>query len=281
MYDYISLRVDSTPCNEDITDLIAASLGEIGFESFTPDGTGVTAFIRDEEFDMKRVEDALSNFPIPATFKMREEFIKGEDWNEEWEKNYFQPIVIGDRCVVHSTFHTEVPRAEYEIIVDPKMAFGTGHHSTTSNMMKFILETDLEGKNVIDMGTGTGILAILSCMRGASSVAGIEIDPYAWENAIENVRLNGVEAEMICGDAKKLEGMKPADILLANINRNIIISDIDKYSDALKEGGEMLLSGFYNEDIEIIMKEAEKYNLHLKGIKEDNNWVALRLVKSN
>ncbi|MDE6008679.1 MAG: 50S ribosomal protein L11 methyltransferase, partial [Muribaculaceae bacterium] len=116
---------------------------------------------------------------------------------------------------------------------------------------------------------------------GASSVAGIEIDPYAWENAVENVRLNGVEAEMICGDAKKLEEMKPADILLANINRNIIISDIDKYSVALKEGGEMLLSGFYNEDIEIIMKEAEKYNLHLQGIKEDNNWVALRLVKSN
>ena len=160
------------------------------------------------------------------------------------------------------------------------MAFGTGHHSTTSLMMQAILETDLEGKTVIDMGTGTGILAILCKMRGAGSVIGIEIDPGAFENAVENGALNNAEVNFILGDASKLEGLPDADFFMANINRNIITADIASYSAHLKPGGEMILSGFYEEDIDIITREAEKYSLKPVKTATDNRWAMVRLQKS-
>lgn len=282
MQDYISLRIIPTPFNEDIADLVAASLGEVGFESFTTDENGVTAYIKDEIYDIEVAKGALEDFPIPTVFQFEEGFVKGEDWNEEWEKNYFKPIVVGDRCVVHSSFHTDIPKAEYDIVVDPKMAFGTGHHSTTANMMTLILESDFKDKSVIDMGTGTGILAILAAMKGAKPVIGIEIDPYAWENAVENVKLNGVEAEMICGDASVLAGMEAADYFFANINRNVITSDIGSYAKALKPGGVMFLSGFYKEvDVAIIEKAAAEEGLRLEKVIENGGWAAIRLVKSN
>ena len=195
-------------------------------------------------------------------------------------KHYFQPIVVDDKCVVHSSFHKDVPSAEYDIVIDPKMAFGTGHHSTTSNMMRHILSSDMEGKSVIDMGTGTGILAILCKMKGADNVTGIEIDPFAWENAVENAALNNVKVNMLCGDAGLLAGLDQADYFLANINRNVITSDIESYASCLKQGGIMLLSGFYRSDIPIVEKAANEYGLFLESEKEDNDWVALRFKKS-
>ena len=252
MNDYISVRVDATPCSEDITDLAAAFLADAGFESFEPD----------------------------ADFKITSEFIKGEDWNAEWEKNYFKPIVIGDKVAVHSTFHTDVPQAEYDIVIDPKMAFGTGHHDTTSQMMRLILELPLEGKDVIDMGTGTGILAILAKKRGANSVTGIEIDEPAYLNAVEHAALNGVSLNLVHGDASALETLEPADFLFANINRNIILADIDKYSQALKSAAEVLLSGFYEQDVEMIEAECQKYGLkEAERLVSDSGWTALRLTK--
>lgn len=279
MQDYISLRVDADPCNETITDLVAAFLCDIGFESFSPDETGVTAFIKDNLYDENAVKEALSDFPVECRFSFSAEKVEGEDWNEEWEKNYFQPIIVDGECVVHSSFHKDVPSARYDIVVDPKMAFGTGHHSTTLNMMRHILATDMAGKSVIDMGTGTGILAILCKMKGAGSVVGIEIDPFAWENAVENARLNDTEIEFICGDASSLAKTEPADIFLANINRNVITSDIGAYASRLKSGGTMYLSGFYTEDVAVVEKAAAPYGLVVEGMLEDKNWVALRLVK--
>lgn len=281
MQDYISLRIDATPCNETITDLLAAFLGDIGFESFSPDSEGLTAFIRAEDFDRDKVDETLGDFPMETSMRISEEFVKGRDWNEEWEKNYFKPIVVGDECVVHSSFHKDVPRARYDIVIDPKMAFGTGHHSTTSQMMRHILDTDMDGASVIDMGTGTGILAILCAMKGAAKVTGIEIDPFAWENAVENVRLNGVNAEMICGDATLLSNLGKCDILLANINRNIITSDIASYAGALKKGGLMFLSGFYDKDIPVVCESAERHGLSMTGKLVDNDWAAIRLVKTD
>lgn len=279
MQDYISLRVDATPCNETITDLIAAFLGEVGFESFSPDEKGVTAYIQDHLYNKDSAEEALSGFPIDTAFTISEEKVEGQDWNEEWEKHYFQPIVVDDQCAVHSSFHKDVPEAKYDIVIDPKMAFGTGHHATTSNMMRFILDSDMEGKSVIDMGTGTGILAILCKMKGAGKVTGIEIDPFAWENAVENARLNGADVEMLCGDAGKLEQIEEADFFLANINRNVITSDIKAYAEALKEGGTMYLSGFYKADIPIIESAAKAHGLRKESYKEDNDWVAVKLIK--
>lgn len=281
MNDYISVRVDATPCSEDITDLAAAFLADAGFESFEPDAEGLTAYIRATNDDACGIaREALEDFPIPADFKITSEFIKGEDWNAEWEKNYFKPIVIGDKVAVHSTFHTDVPQAEYDIVIDPKMAFGTGHHDTTSQMMRLILELPLEGKDVIDMGTGTGILAILAKKRGAHSVIGIEIDEPAYLNAVEHAALNGVSLNLVHGDASALETLEPADFLFANINRNIILADIDRYSQALKSAAEVLLSGFYEQDVEMIEAECQKYGLkEAERLVSDSGWTALRLTK--
>lgn len=281
MNDYYSVRIDADPCTNDITDLAAAFLADAGFESFEPDETGLTAYINvtsGNGADIAR--EALSDFPLDVNFSITQTIVEGEDWNEEWEKHYFKPIVISDRCVIHSSFHKDVLTAEYDIVIDPKMAFGTGHHDTTSQMVTLILSSDFTGKSVIDMGTGTGILGILAAMRGAKAVCGIEIDPGAYENAIENVSLNEVAMSLINGDASALDNLEAADFLFANINRNIILGDIDRYAARLKPGGEMMLSGFYEEDIPLILEEAAKYGLTEKERLVSNRWTALRLHKA-
>lgn len=281
MNDYYSVRIDATPCNIDITDLAASFLADAGFESFEPDETGLTAYIRTNIGNEDSARDALADFPIPVEFAFSQTFIEGEDWNAEWEKNYFQPIVVGDKCVVHSTFHKDVPQAKYDIVIDPRMAFGTGHHDTTSQMMQLILCLPLEGRSVIDMGTGTGILAILAKMRGARNVAGIEIDEPAYLNAIDHTALNNVDIQIIHGDASALETLEPADYLFANINRNIILDDIDRYAAKVKEGGRMLLSGFYEADVEMLKEAAAKYGFtELRRLVSEASWTALELQKN-
>lgn len=281
MNDYYKLRVDASPCSADITDLAAAFLADAGFESFEPDSNGLTAYISVACGDaLKLAEEALSDFPMQTCFSISSELVVGEDWNEEWEKNYFKPIVIGGDCVIHSSFHKDVPEARYDILIDPKMAFGTGHHDTTSNMVRYILESDFKGKSVIDMGTGTGILGILAAMRGAAAVTGIEIDLPAYENALENVALNGVSMSLIHGDASALEGLDEADFLFANINRNIILQDIKAYASKLKQGGTMLLSGFYEDDNPLILEAGADCGLVEVSRKvSPASWTALRLVK--
>ncbi len=180
MNDYYSLRADILPCNEDMTDYYAALLAEIGYESFVPDQAGLVAYIKAEEFSEDKLDDIVKEWPFDSTIHTKAEFIEGRDWNSEWEKNYFKPIVIDDKCVIHSSFHTDIPNCEYDIVIDPKMAFGTGHHATTSLIINRLLNIKLDGKVVIDMGTGTGILAILAAMRGASEIYGVEIDQFVF-----------------------------------------------------------------------------------------------------
>ncbi len=278
MTDYQQIRLDITPCDENITDLFAAFLADCGYESFVPDETGLTAYINSTLFNKEDVESIIADFPMEVDAKLTVDFIEGKDWNEEWEKNYFQPIVIADQCVIHSTFHKDVPNAKYDIVIDPKMAFGTGHHSTTSLILQTLLETDMKGKSVIDMGTGTGILAILSAMLGAEKVTGIEIDPGAYENALEHVELNNVNVDVLLGDATRLNELQPADIFIANINRNIILADISSYRKNLKPGGIMLLSGFYESDIAMIERAANALGLEVVSYKEDKDWVAVKLI---
>lgn len=278
MTDYQQIRIDLTPCDETMTDLMAAFLADCGYESFVPDEKGLTAYINASLFDKSEVESIIEDFPIPTNAVLTIEFIEGKDWNEEWEKNYFQPIVIADQCVIHSTFHKDVPTAKYDIVIDPKMAFGTGHHSTTSLILQTLLELSMPGKTVIDMGTGTGILAILCKMLGAEDVVGIEIDPGAYENALEHVALNNVDVKVLLGDARRLEEVEPVDLFIANINRNIILADIASYRKKLKKGGIMILSGFYNADIPMIEKVANDLNLFVDSYKEDKDWVALKLI---
>ena len=282
MNDYREVRVTPTPCNETVTDILADALCGIGYESFVPDNEGVTAYIKDEEFSQENLNDVLSFFPLPGvTFSFTETMVEGRDWNREWEKNYFQPIVVDNRCVIHSSFHHDFPQCEYDIVIDPKMAFGTGHHSTTSLIIRQLLSRDLNGKAVTDMGTGTGILAILAAMRGASPVTAIEIDPMAQVNAVENVSLNHhPEINVLLGDASLLADAPKADLFLANINRNIIMGDLSRYAEAMKPGATLLLSGFYTEDVDVIMPLAESLGFTKQGVTSDNNWACLELRMS-
>lgn len=279
--NYYKVRFECNPCTEDITDLLAAFLADLGYESFEPDSSGLTAYVQASDFSEDAVDVMLEEFPMETEVGFTSEFVESQNWNEEWEKHYFQPIVIAGECVVHSSFHKDVPEAKYDILIDPKMAFGTGHHATTSQMIRFLLDIkDIYGKAVIDMGTGTGILAILCKMRGAGSVYGIEIDPGAFENAVENATLNSQPIDVICGDASSLADLEPADIFLANINRNVITSDIGRYADKIKSGGILLLSGFYTSDIPVVMSAAEPLGFTLdKATEEGDHWASLRLIK--
>lgn len=282
MNNYSELRINFNPCSADITDVMAALLADEGYESFLPDQSGLTAYIRAEQFDTNTVEAAIASMPFQTQVEYNVQTIEGQDWNHEWEKNYFKPIVVGKRCVIHSSFHTDVPAAEYDIVIDPKMAFGTGHHATTSQVISALLDLDLCNKTVIDMGSGTGILAILAAMRGALKVAAVEIDTPAWENALENLKLNNVETAvtMLNGDAALLSELPKADVFLANINRNIITADLNRYVAACNKGATMLLSGFYEQDIPIIMEVARGLGLTEVSHSTQNDWVCLKLKLS-
>lgn len=280
MNDYREVRIDVSPCSEVATDLLAALLCEKGYESFVPDETGLTAYIREELFDSDALDYVKEAFPLAGIeLTFGSEFIEGRDWNHEWEKNYFKPIVIGEnKCVIHSSFHTGFPKCEYNIVIDPKMAFGTGHHSTTSLIVARLLEMDIEGKSILDMGTGTGILAILAAMRGARQVTAIEIDPAAHMNAIENVAANGhPEIDVLLGDASLLAGLNKFDIMLSNINRNIILGDIDRYATVLHKGSRLLLSGFYETDVPMLTEKAAHYGLEARSKQVLNDWCCLEL----
>lgn len=280
MNDYIEVRFDVEPCDATSTDVLAAMLCDVEFESFVPDESGLTAYVKRELYNEAAIADIVTSFPLQAQIKWRAEVIEGQDWNSEWEKNYFQPIVVGDKCVIHSSFHTDIPKVEYDIVIDPKMAFGTGHHATTSLIIRQLLEMSLDGLSVMDMGTGTGILAILSAMRGAEKVSAIEIDEFAYVNAVDNVKINGEpQINVMLGDASLLANEEPVDVFIANINRNIITADIAEYAKTLKSGGIMLLSGFYEEDVEVIMSQARLHSLDYQSHTVQDRWTCLRLVK--
>ena len=280
MNDYTEVRIDMSPCNETMTDVMAALLCEHGYESFVPDENGMTAYIKLEDFDKKVLDEVTAELPFDTSVTVKCETVEGRDWNQEWEKNYFKPITVDGKCVIHSSFHTDIPSMPYDIMIDPKMAFGTGHHQTTTLIILRLLELPLEGSSVIDMGTGTGILAILAAMRGAGPVTAIEIDEFAHVNAVENVSLNRhPEINVVLGDASALAGVEPVDLFLANINRNIIVGDLQVYASRLKEGGTMLLSGFYEDDIAIVLDEARKHGLEYVGHTVLERWSCLELKK--
>ncbi|MCF0204729.1 MAG: 50S ribosomal protein L11 methyltransferase [Muribaculaceae bacterium] len=278
--DYIELVFSAPDCSEDEMDVLSALLCEVGFESFVNVEDGLKAYIAAKDYAGIDVSAVVASFPFSGEIEWDENLIKGQDWNEEWEKNYFKPMVIADRCVIHSSFHTDYPTLEYEIIVDPKMAFGTGHHDTTNQMVEAILDCDLKGKKAVDVGTGTGILAMLASMRGADEVLAVEIDRDAYINAQENLEMNNVHnVRLVCGDASALPGNEDCHLLVANINRNIIIADLERYAKELRSGGQMFLSGFYDDDVPMIEEAAAKFRLLKTGQSSRNRWAILRLRK--
>ncbi|MCI9172861.1 50S ribosomal protein L11 methyltransferase [uncultured Duncaniella sp.] len=280
MNDYTEVRLGLDPCTEIHTDILAAMLAEKGYESFVPDATGLTAYIRKEEFNPDLLDEVIREFPMETVITSTHSVVEGQDWNAEWEKNYFKPIVIDDQCVIHSSFHKDIPECRYDIVIDPKMAFGTGHHATTTLILRRLLSMDLEGKKMVDMGTGTGILAIIADMRGAAHIDAVEIDEFAFENAKENLRLNHTSrVEPHLGDARVLATIRDVDIFVANINRNIITADLPAYADTLSTGASVILSGFYEEDIPVIMKVAEAMGLAYADHTVLDRWASLHLKK--
>ena len=278
MNDYTEVRLDLNPCTETHTDILAAMLAEAGYESFVPDSTGLTAYIRKEDFSPMALDHVIREFPMDTAISPSHSVVEGQDWNAEWEKNYFKPIVIDNLCAIHSSFHKDVPVCKYDILIDPKMAFGTGHHATTTLILRRLLAMDLSGRKVVDMGTGTGILSILADMRGAAKIDAVEIDEFAYENAKENVKLNNAShIALHHGDASTLATIRDIDLFIANINRNIITADLAAYADTLSPGASVVLSGFYEEDIPVIMKTAETLGLKYADHTVLDRWASLHL----
>jgi len=277
--NYLELKISLTPNTEINRDVISALLVEIGFESFVETETGLSAYVAEKSFSEEAVEDVLKNIPLPdIDIKYEIEFIKSRDWNEEWEKNFFQPIVIQNQVIIHSSFHKDIPPYPYDILIDPKMAFGTGHHSTTSMMVSFLLEQNLEDKSVLDMGCGTAVLAILAHKKGAKPVTAIDNDEWAYKNSLENIRINhasGIQVKL--GDASLL-GKERYDFIFANINRNILLNDIPAYVACMNLGASLFMSGFYKEDLALISDVCQQHSLKLAGYKEDNRWIAAGYV---
>ena len=277
--NYFEVRFFIEPFEEYISDVLTQELGELGFDSFASTEETLNAYIPETNFDELKLKALLDDFPFEANIDYKFSKIESKNWNEEWEKHYFEPIVIGNECVIHSSFHQNVPKAKYDIVIDPKMAFGTGHHETTSLVIAEILKMDLHDKTLLDMGCGTAVLAILASMRGVKNILAIDIDTWCTENSIENIAINKIEnVEVKLGGAELLSGLN-FDIVLANINRNILLADMECYAACLKSGGELYMSGFYREDIPIIEAEANRNGLKLTEFHEKNNWVVVRTIK--
>ncbi|MDT0691077.1 50S ribosomal protein L11 methyltransferase [Salegentibacter sp. F188] len=258
------------------SEILIAELGYLGFESFVENEDGITAYIPAEEFeeDLFAGVHILQSEEFQITYSREE--IERVNWNEEWEKN-FSSIIVGDICSVRAPFHSK-PDTDYDIVIEPKMSFGTGHHATTHMMIKLILENEWKNKSVLDMGCGTGVLAILAAMKGADKVDAIDIDNWCYLNTLENIQRNDCEhINVEEGGAELLEGKK-YDRILANINRNILLEDLPVYVKTLNRDGEIYLSGFYTEDLKVIEKACMDLGLSYMNHVERNNWVAVKFL---
>jgi len=277
--NYIELKCKLSPYSNDNAEILIAHLSNLGFESFSEEEPFVKAWIQEDLFNQE-IKPALKNiFIVDTKIDFEHHLIKEQNWNETWEKNYFEPILIADKCLIRSTFHKNTPKVKYEILIDPKMSFGTGHHETTSLMIEEILELDLQGKTILDMGCGTGILAILSAQKGAKAVCAIDIDKWSYKNTLENIQLNSIKNVHVEQGDKKIIGPKFFNIIYANINKNVLLEDIPEYAKHIHQGGKLLLSGFYTHDFHDINKVAIESGLQLINQREKNNWLMLHYFK--
>lgn len=278
---YFEVHFTVRPDTDVVRDVLSAVLAEIGFESFVATDGGLDAYVQQRFFDAAALDAALADFPM-ETEVISYEVVEAEDkdWNKEWENNFFTPIVIDGRCVIHSTFHHDVPAAAYDIIINPQMAFGTGHHATTAMMVEEILDLQLSGRSVLDMGCGTSVLAILASKRGADKLLAVDIDSWCVDNSRDNIRLNDVcNIEVAEGDAASLAGKGPFDVVLANINRNILLEDIPAYVAVMSPGAMLCMSGFYVEDVPFIRRAAEEHGLFYVHCREKDGWAMAAFSK--
>ncbi len=282
--DYTAINFNITPFSEEIADILIATMSSIGYEGFQYTDTGFTAYITCEQFEEERIQklEILQSLAVDYQIDWNFSVLQDRDWNLEWEKN-FTPIVVDNRILIRAGFHPTIPGIDYDIIIEPKMSFGTGHHPTTTLMLETLLDFSgqMKGKRVLDMGCGTGILSILAAKLGASTVTGIDIDEWSYRNARENIENNQLQNIQIkIGNAGLLEKEKEFDFILANINRNILLTDMPFYERCLKDGGILIMSGFYTQDLPSIRQKAAELGMTYGDQKMKQNWVAVSFTNT-
>ena len=270
---YIELAVTVSPL-EPFRDLFIAQLGAVGFESFSETEEGFAAYILKEDYIASAAVEQMQWDGV--TVSVKEQEIEQVNWNAEWERN-FNPIEVDGRVYIRAPFHAERAGFEYAMLIEPKMSFGTGHHQTTHMMIQWLLETPSNHADVLDMGCGTGILGILAGMRGAKSVHGIDVDTWCIENTLENAQRNGVAMTADLGGSEVLSGTY--DLILANINLNVLLADIAHYEKALRKGGSIFFSGFYEDNVPTLRAAAEALGLTFEGVKAREQWRSIKMVK--
>ena len=267
----------TVPSSDIQHDMLTTMLAEIGFDSFMDELHTLKAYCSAENRDDIAVDDLLSDPAFQGIQLLNVEEMPDKDWNELWEASY-QPVVVNERCRVRAPFHEPDPSFEFDLVIEPKMSFGTANHETTAQIIQLMLETDFQGKEVLDMGSGTAVLAILAKKLGATRTVAIDNDEWAYRNAFTNCELNGIsDIEIVLGDALAIQGQY--DVVLANINRNILLRDMHYYVDAMRTNAHIFFSGFYTEDLESIKTEAERLGLRYCRHLSRNNWVAAEFMK--
>lgn len=272
MKNFIGLQVN---CDEEKGELIIAELSLLAFDAFEENESGIFASCDQDAWDEADVKEIMEKYGVDYSF----ESIERVNWNSEWEKNY-DPVIVDDQCIVRATFHEPRPEFPYEIIITPKMSFGTGHHATTNQMLKYQINLDHSGKKVLDVGCGTGALAIMAHKRGATSLSAVDIDEWCVENSLENFALNNCEnVDLRLGGIDKIPSTEKFDIILANINKNVLLDQISDYSERMQSGSLLLLSGFYAWDIADIVAEGKKNQMTEISMSEFENWAMVVLKK--
>lgn len=268
----------TNPDNENLKDMFMELLGEIGFDSFMDTDDGFDAYCQEPLLNEEELNDIMQMEQFTNVKLLKKELIPDQDWNATWEASY-EPVIINEFCRIRAPFHKVEGSYKYDLIIEPKMSFGTAHHETTSQIIELMLQSDFSGLNLLDMGSGTGVLAILARKLGSAKTVAIDNDEWAYRNALDNIRLND-ENEIIVelGDASSLNN-RQFDVILANINRNILLRDMKEYVKCLVDGGKIFFSGFYEEDLVLIKKEAERLGLTYSNHVTKNNWTAAVFVK--
>ncbi|MDE5787123.1 MAG: 50S ribosomal protein L11 methyltransferase [Bacteroidaceae bacterium] len=276
---YYEVKFSLSPYSEDAGDVLSALLADIGFETFSPSADGLTAYIQQSLFKEEELRGIVEEFIFPAvSVSYHVEEAPDEDWNQMWENEGFAPIVIDDLLCVHDTKHTDVPPCRYDIIINPRMAFGTGTHPTTRQILHHLCNTPLQGKRIVDAGCGTGVLGILCALRGAQHIFSYDIDSWSVENTRINAQLNQVESLTVReGDVSVLPQEGDYDLLVANINRNILLSDMPQFARALTSDGRMLLSGFYEADAPMLIEKGKDLGFSPELQQSADGWAMLLL----
>lgn len=274
--DFVEVRVVAP---RELADILVAELAEVGYDTFEDNDEGFCAYIGEADFNHDAVAEVMARYSGIGTLDYSHRVITRQNWNEEWEKN-FQPLIIAEKVSVRAPFHPKPEPIDYDIVIMPRMSFGTGHHETTALMIENQLGVDHSGKRVLDMGCGTGILAIMAAQLGAREVLAVDVEPWTVENAADNAAENHcTNIECRLGGAEVLEGEAPFDLILTNINRNVLLEDMTVYATLLPTGGPIIFSGFYQEDLALIEEEAKKHKLIFQSHRTKNNWVSAVFTK--